>query len=244
MLVAMSFETGVSFAISPVNFPTPNSLSGIILTSLETLFIKMGADILPILGGALMDLIMAISQVWDAAKGDLMPIFERLATETIPRFIEILKKVGPDAITGFVQGLEDGINALTWLLDVLEPHLPALSKFLGYLVGIAPILTAVGMGLFFMSVPLQMVASFVGTLNGLFGAIAGTAGATTISFAALGAILLILAGITGALHFTKMLGISGSPPHCVSCPFADILHFFSRPCKSTNEYLKHTNEPA
>lgn len=139
-----------------------------IMGAISALFINMGADIIPLLGGALMDLIMAISEVWEATKADLIPIFERLATETIPRFIEILRSVGPDAITGFVSGLETGINALTGLLDILEPHLPALSRFLGYLVGIAPVLTALGMGLFFMSVPLQVVSSIISIATGLW----------------------------------------------------------------------------
>lgn len=173
-----------------------------IMGAISALFINMGSDIIPILGGSLIDLIRAISDIWEASKGDLIPIFERLANETIPRFIEILRSVGPDAIAGFVTGIESGINSLTGLLDVLEPHLPAFSAFLGYLVGLAPIITAVGMSLFFASVPLQIVSSLISTAGGLLSGLKSVAAAAIsggTSFMALGGALLIVAGFVGAL---------------------------------------------
>ncbi len=182
-----------------------------IMGALSALFISMGSTVLPILGGALLDLITAISEVWETTKADLIPIFETLATETIPSFIDIIKSVGPDAITGFVSGLETGINALTDLLDALEPHLPAFSEFLGYLVGISPLLMAAGMALFFMSVPMQLLSSTIGIMSGAFGTVKGAIASTSLGFTGLGIVLLIIAGFVAALilHWDELVAFWG-----------------------------------
>lgn len=172
-----------------------------IIGALSALFVNIGSTIIPIFSRSIMDLIGVIWDLWETNKDDLIPIFERLANEVIPKFTEIIKRVGPEAFEGLVTGITKGVEALTQLMDVLEPHLPKLSEWLGLIIGLSPVLTGLGLALFFLSIPLQLVGDLIRGASGLLKIFGTALGGVEISAIGLGAAVFILAGFVGALIF-------------------------------------------
>lgn len=135
---------------------------------LSTLFADMGNTIIPILGPAIIDLVLALIELWNANKDKIIPIIETLATETIPKLINVLKEYGGPAIDNFFQGLDTGIGIITNLIVALGPFLPQIMSFLGILIALSPIITTVGLGLYLISIPIQALSPIVGLLSGAF----------------------------------------------------------------------------
>jgi len=150
-----------------------------VMAALSALFVNIGADVLPKLASAFLDLIVVLNDVWSENSEKFKPIIDKIADETIPKLIDVIKSVGPEAIEGFLNGLNSGIKAITGIIDNFDIWMPKIGETTGYLIAMSPVLTALGLGFFGLSVIMQ-------TISIIFGAISGTIGLLTTTVQASG----------------------------------------------------------
>jgi hypothetical protein len=174
--------------------------------ALQALMINIGADIIPIIIPAILDLVDAFSRLWEENKGQLIPVIENLVNNVFPALIDIIDEVGGEFMTSFVEGLSGSIGWMGDFLAAIEPILPALGEWLGKIVGIAPLMSILGTVLFSTSVPLQLLGYLFGGLGGTIARVAMTALRFGVPFSTLG---IVFAGIgiiiaTVILHFKQI----------------------------------------
>jgi hypothetical protein len=138
------------------------------LSAISAFIINVGADIVNIAYPAIMDLIGALWNLWNEAKGPILAVLKTLVDRILPRLLDIIDKIGPALITGFVNGLEKGADALITVLDAVKPFLPAFMEVFGIILALSPLMSAFGEILFTLSVPLQAFGSI---FSSLFGAV-------------------------------------------------------------------------
>jgi len=173
-----------------------------VMGALAAIFTSIGADILPKIIPSIMDFIDMLVRVWEENKGKVLPILDELASETIPRLIQAFEDMAPAILTGLVEGLQDGLDTLTWFMDLVEGNEEQIANWMGQLLALAPILSLIGLGLFGASVIMQVMSIVLGGLITLF----ETAGTIWAIFNTQGVTLATTLGMQeGAL-----IGLSGA----------------------------------
>jgi hypothetical protein len=136
--------------------------------NLGSAWATLGMDILPMVSDAFNRLADIIGIIWQEHGPAVIATLQKLVDGPLERLFSILETHGGPMLEAFAEGLDMAAGALVWLFEALEPHLPAIAKFLGILLGLAPILTIVGVSIAAMAVPFQLISSFSGPIIKLF----------------------------------------------------------------------------
>ncbi len=183
------------------------------LGAMAMLFGQIGMDVIPALIPPIVDLISTLSQLWSENKDKLIPILENIGDLISNKLIPLFQESGAAILEGLVKGLEAGIGALVWFMDVLKPHLPTISYWIGLIAGAAPILIALGTAIFIGATALAGLGMALGAVGKIFGIVKFIIIALGVAVSVLGApitaIILVLAalGLAWATNFGNIRGI-------------------------------------
>ena len=138
-----------------------------VLSQIAALFTNIGADVLPILLPAISDLIVALGELWKTSKDDVMEVFKDLAHRVIPDFINIIENEGPAAIKAFASGLASGVETLIGFIKWMGKGIGRVLDFMGWLMGMGPLVSGIGLALFGLSIALQALGVAGGAIIGV-----------------------------------------------------------------------------
>jgi len=148
----------------------------------------------------------SLQTIWDTLEELEVPAaFDTFVETVLPDLLTAIE----DFVPGFATGIIDGLTQMTPLLTALLENIDAeaLGRLAGYLLPLAPALTALGIALFFLSPALLILTTLFGILKGGAGLLgiggAATGGATGAGAVVTGAVTVplwvpILAALTGA----------------------------------------------
>jgi len=170
-----------------------------VFAQLSALTANIGADILPMMTKALLDLIKALYEVWQVNSGRVVKILKDMIDSVLPKFIDLIKEVGPLIMTSIVKGFKFAIPLILKIFKVMRPFLPMMAKFAGIMMALSPLLVAVGFGFYFISVPIQAVIGLIGGLVSILGTLSG----------GLGILALLATVIVGFAIMSSILKRSG-----------------------------------
>jgi len=140
-----------------------------------------------------------IAALWEEVSPKLIPALETLVDQVFPPLIELIQRVGPAIVEGFVQGLSIALPFIINFLGALEPILPVIAQLIGFLLPFAPILVGIGAALYVLSPILTAVGTIMQVLSFILsGAVIPALGAFLSALAPLLPVLLPLIAVIAA----------------------------------------------
>jgi len=180
--------------------------------AIKALLIVIGKDVVPILVGAILDLVDAMYLIWKEHGPAIVDALKVLVDDTLPRLIELLIDVAPAILKGLVEGFKNGARMVGEFLDLIGPSIGMLAEWMGTLIAMSPVITAIGFALYALSVPLQALSSGIliadAAIRGIIGFILG--GFLTTIPLAIGALIVLGTALEGFGYDTnKIMGDIG-----------------------------------
>jgi hypothetical protein len=161
--------------------------------AIKALLIVIGKDVIPILVGAILKLVDAMYLIWKEHGPAIVDALKILVDETLPRLIQLLVDVAPAILKGLVEGFKNGAKMVGQFLDLIGPSVGMLAEWMGTLIAMSPVITAIGFALYALSVPLQALSSGIliadAAIKGMVGFILG--GFLTTIPLAIGALIIL-----------------------------------------------------
>lgn len=161
------------------------------------------SSVLLSVGEPLIDLFEELSEVIVEAGPEIKEILTPAIEDLVDVFIELLpemKDLALEVLPSFIKGIGDAALFMVSLFEAVGPLLPHMSEFLGYMVGISPLLVPFGTAMYMMSPGIiafaegfRLAQLYVGHLVGYAATGTGTLATFKIAVAALAIEVAILA---------------------------------------------------
>jgi len=177
-----------------------------VMGAVSALFVNIGAAVLPVLLPAIMDVIDALSALWKENKENVVTTLQNLVDNVLPALINFLENSGDSFMKGFLSGLEKAGEGIIWFFNFLDEHSETIGYFSGLLLGIAPLLTTIGMTFYLLSIPIQLLSVVISTAGSLIYGFLGAVWSIAPAFAPFIAVLAVVMGVLGAFifHFDEL----------------------------------------
>ena len=131
---------------------------------------------------------------------ELTPIIADVAVpaiqELVSTIIQILPSLRPIlevAIPEFIRGLQSTLPVMFAFVNAVKPLIPLFARLAGMIAPLAPVLTGIGMALYFLSPAFEVLSGVLRAVSFLFGQFSVAAGAVSIPLSALIPIILAIA---------------------------------------------------
>jgi len=150
----------------------------------------------------------SLQAIWDAlAEAGVPEAFDEFVKTHLPGLLTAIEEFMPGFATGIIDGLTQMTPLITALLENVDGE--ALGRLAGYLLPLAPALTALGIALFFLSPALMILKTLFGILGWGVAAAGGGAAAGGAAGAATGA-GVVLGGAAGAAAIPVWVPVLGA----------------------------------
>jgi len=206
------------------------------MSLVTALFALAGTTVMRELVPAFVRLLEVIMKVWSSMETQLIVVIRDLIDRVLPVLIRLIEEAGPAFIIGIAQGLATVIPMIVEFLHSIRGLMPYISRLIGFLIPLAPVMVAIGTALYFVGPVMEAIAASLKILAALAGLLhlslvplASAIGAAVIAFLLLkdimgpipalfaslavgiGTYLIVMKLVTLVLAKVTALGLTAAP---------------------------------